>query len=155
MIMRGISFLLDNGYNQYLWKIFQFCDLLNYTWYISQDEILYFDFENQKVCSDFFTQKILTGREFKDQILKNQYYIYLANIQAYPLGEKKDNIITYNDFEKSKCEIIFLCCDGRYVDLYSKDKQYLEKVFDMCKKSNLTFVEYITDKNDKRREMRI
>ena len=53
--MRGISFLLDNGYNQYLWKIFQFCDLLNYTWYISQDEILYFDFEKQKVCSDFFT----------------------------------------------------------------------------------------------------
>lgn len=87
--MRGISFLLDNGYNQYLWKIFQFCDLLNYTWYISQDEILYFDFEKQKVCSDFFTQKILTGREFKDQILKNQYYIYLANIQAYSIGRKK------------------------------------------------------------------
>lgn len=153
--MRGVSFLIPNEYNNYLWKIFINLSLSNYTWYIEQEELLYFNEKEGKVCSNLFTSDILTGAEFEKCITKNDYYIHLANIQAYPKNTKKEDILTYEDFIKSKCEMILLCADSEYVDLYSKNKEFLKKVFEMSIQNGFKNIEYITDENDERTALRL
>lgn len=153
--MRGTRFFIPNEYNKYLWEIFKFVDLLKYTWYISQEEILYFNEKEGKVCSDFFTSHTLTGSQFKECINKTNYYLYSVNIQAYPIGTEKEDIFTYDDFIKSKCEILLLCADAKYVDLYSKDEEYLKNIYDMCIRNKFENVEYITHENDERTGLRI
>lgn len=148
--MRGVSFRIPSEYNKYLWKIFECVDYSKYTWYISQDEILYFDEREGKASSNFFQKKVLTGKEFQECITKTDYYIYLVNIQAYPTNGEKIDIVTYDDFKKSKCEILFLCADSEYIDLYSKNDEYTKKVFDLCIRNEWKDVKYITDMNDER-----
>jgi hypothetical protein len=153
--MRGVRFHLLNEYNQYLWEIFKFLDILKYTWYISQTEILYYNKKEGKVCSDFFPSDKLTGAEFKECIARNEYYVYLANIQAYPLNTEREEILTYDEFERSRCETILLCADSIYVDLYSKNKAFLKNVYDMGIQIGFKNVEYITNSNDERTGLRL
>ena len=148
--MRGVTFRIPNEYNRYLWEIFKFIDFSKYTWYIHQHEIFYFNKEEGRICSNFFRSNILSGTEFKEYITKTDYYIYLANIQAYPKNSEKENIITYTDFIKSKCEIVLLCADSTYAHLYSKNKEYIKNVYELCVKNRFENVEYITDENDER-----
>lgn len=153
--MRGISFHIPTKYSRYLWEIFKFINFTEYTWYIDQEEILYFNEKEEIADSDFFTSNILTGAEFKERISRNDYYVYLANIQAYPINAKKEDILTYDDFKKSECEIILLCADSKYVDLYSKSEEYIRNVYDMCIQNKFENAKYITDENDERTGLRL
>jgi len=152
--MRGIRFFVPKKYDKYLWRIFELLDCMEYTWYISQDEVLFFDETERKVRNDFFENWSLNGEDFIKKIVECNYFICSVNIQAYPVGALKDNISisisTYNDFIRSNCEIVLLCVDSKHVDLYSKNQVFTSEVFEMCNQNSFENVEYITDKNDER-----
>lgn len=148
--MRGIRFFIPKKYDKYLWRIFELLDCMEYTWFVDQDEVLFFDETESKVRNDFFENWSLRGEDFVKKIVECNYYIYSVNIQAYPVGALKDNISTYNDFIRSNCEIVLLCVDSKHVDIYSKNQAFTDKVFEMCKQNSLGNAEYITDENDER-----
>lgn len=153
--MRGIRFYIRKEYGKYLWEILKPIDFLKYTWYVDQDEILFFNKKEGKVFNNFFTRDIFTGEEFKKCITKDNYFICSVNIQAYPIDDPKDNILSYDDFKKSKCEILLLCVDSKYVELYSKNDIFIKRLFHMCMQNEYQNVEYITDENDDRAELRL
>ena len=148
--MRGIRFFIPKKYDKYLWRIFELLDCMEYTWYISQDEVFFYDETESKVSNDFFESRSLHSENFIKKIAECNYLIYLVNIQAYPVGALKDNILTYDDFIRSNCEMVLLCVDSKYVDLYSKNDEFTSKVFEMCIQNRFKKVEYITDENDER-----
>lgn len=153
--MRGVRFCIPNEYAQFLWEILKFINFENYTWYSEQVEILYFNEMEGKACNDFFASDCLTGAEFKERITREDYYLSSVNIKAYPLNAKKESILTYDDFSKSQCEIIVLCTDSEYVDCYSKNEAFCEKVYTMCLQHGFQNVEYITEINDERTGLRV
>lgn len=153
--MRGVSFCIPSKYSKYLWDILKFIDFSKYSWFIEQEEILYFNEKKGKPDSDFFTNNILTGDEFKKRITDDDYYIYLANIKAYPVNEKVENIVVYDDFIKGCCEMLLLCADSKYIDLYCKSEEYIKTIYDMSIQNGFENVEYITDENDARTRLRL
>lgn len=153
--MRGIRFLVNNEYSDYLSKILECTDIIKYTWYIDQDEILFFDDNKGAVSNDFFDKSVLTGKELNEYIKRKNYCVISANIKAYPSDELKNDIKTYDDFKRSKCEIILLFCDVIYVDFYCKNNEIIKKVYEVCKRNKFKDVEYITDENDCRTRLSV
>ncbi len=148
--MRGIRFRVPTEYNKYLWIIFQRIDIDSYVWYVSQDEILYFDIETQKVRGDLLKQRVYLGSELKKELTSTDYLINLANIQAYPIGSSKEDVCFYSDFLSSKCELVFLCADCNYIDIYCKNLDFINIIYNICLENHFSDIEYITDENDTR-----
>lgn len=152
--MRGIRFTTPNKYDKFLYLIFKNVPFDQYAWHVDQTEIIYYDKIHNRVSEDFFNHKILSGSDFKEAILRDNYYVYLANIQAYPLNSSHDSILSYYDFLRSKCQILLLCADATYYDLYCKNQSLLNDIYMACK-----FVfkdtEYITAENDSRTILRL
>lgn len=146
--MRGISFLVNSEYNNYIGKILQCTDLAQYTWCIDEDEVLVFDENKGRVCEQFFSNLILTGREFEEIVTQKEYYVVQVNMKAYPPNAPRSDIQTYSDFVKSKCEVVLLISDAIYVELYCKNREYIENVRELCRQNDFKNVEYITDEND-------
>ena len=76
-------------------------------------------------------------------------------MQAY--SNKKDirRIINYDDFLESKCELIILIDDNKYIDIYTKDKELIE-IFNITAKENgFKNIECITKENDKYKDFQL
>ena len=150
MKKRGVSFELSANYEAHFDKLFKKIDLSQYAFYLSDNEILYF---NEKIGradnKGLFDVGRYDGVEFEGLIKDKDYYVIHARIFATPLDQKidPDNIRHYEDFVNSPCEIAFLCADS-FVELYAKDEAVVEKIASNCKTNNLQGIEYITDEND-------
>lgn len=148
--MRGVRLKLPVEYNRYLSLLLAPIKFTSYDWYVSQDEIVFYDELTRKVCNDMLNKDEYPGDEFKKVIANKDYLIYLANIQAYPMGATKSEIRTYDDFVKSKCQLVFLCADSEFVDIYCKDKDVIKEIYNICISNDFNEVEFITDDNDVR-----
>lgn len=146
--MRGVRLKLPIEYNKYLSLLLAPINFNLYNWYVCQDEIVFFDELTQKPCTNMLNKDKYSGDEFKKVIDSKDYLIYLANIQAYPIGAAKSEIRTYDDFMKSKCRLIFLCADSEFVDIYCKDKDVIKEIYKICISHEFSEVDIITDDND-------
>jgi hypothetical protein len=117
---------IKNGYGNFLYQIFNGINLLNYIWKINTDDVLYD--ENQGI----FDGDILEGESFYKCISKDHYYMIFVDIKAYPIGDECTVIKTIDDFLASSCELVFLCTDSTFIEVYCKDSIILDKIYSNC-----------------------
>ena len=140
--MIGLDIRVKNEYSNYLYKIFNEIDFLNYVWKINTDDFLYLEDGNKK--EDFFKSNVLSGGEFFKSISRDSYYMIFTDIKAYHIGNDCSEIKTFKDFLESNCELALLCTDSTFIEFYCKDKDILEKVYNNCMNNNFEHVKYVT-----------
>lgn len=144
----GIEFKIPNEYGRFLREILEQINLDKYIWKIEEDEIYVND--NKESNDDFlFKNSMYKNADFKRIIAQEDYYIVFANIKLYI---KQDNIIinTYKDFMESSCILILLITDSEFVEIYSKDENLLDEIYDNALKNKFCNICYITKDNFKR-----
>lgn len=142
--MRGISFKTKESYGSILWKILFGIDAKKFCWDISEDEI--YEEEDKPI----FEKSYVDGATFLKKIQEEKYMVVFANIKAYLSGDKPNDIKNYDDFVKSKCELIILCADLYYYEIYAKDTLTIEIIKSNAIKNGMYDIEYITKENDGR-----
>lgn len=152
-MIRGLHLTSFNQYNNYLFTIFSSVNCEDYQWFITEDEI-YTKTANQ--LSPLFEKKELSGFNFLQLIKDNLYYLIFINIQAY----KKENTAApiffknYQEFYNSDCNLILLCTDSIYFDIYCKNIDILENIAERCRNHFLD-VHFITEQNDSRTRLSV
>ncbi|WP_379968230.1 DUF2691 family protein [Ectobacillus sp. sgz5001026] len=126
------------------------CDL--YNWDIGYTET--HRYENNRMIHDsiFEEQDVLDGRELERVVNKHTYLAIFAELKAFPKTAIVSDIADYEDFVNSECEIIVLLVDCAYVDVYCKDINLTEEVYQYAQQKGYTDIEYI-DENDSRYKM--
>lgn len=64
---------------------------------------------------------------------------------CYPVGASHVPISTFAEFENSLCETVILVIDGFFIEIYSKNSQYLKDVMDFLQRQSTDIVkaEYV------------
>lgn len=140
--MIGLDIKVKNGYNNYLYKIFDGIDLLNYSWEIITDDIIYT--ENEDLKQGLFGTDVLNGEKFFKCISRDSYYMIFVDIKAYPVSSERIEIKTFEDFSKSNCKMVLLCVDSEYIKFYCKDITVLDKVYNNCTGKDFEKVQYLS-----------
>jgi len=138
--MIGVDIRVENKYGNYLYRLFNGINLLNYVWEINFEDFLYS--EDGEIKENFFGADVLNGEDFSKCISRDSYYMIFSDIKAYPLGSERIEIKTFEDFIKSNCEIVFLCTDSAFIEFYSKNREILEKVYENCITNDFEKVEF-------------
>lgn len=125
--MFGLDIELPYSYGNYLLEILNGIDIENLFWDICHEEIL---------CNNkeyLFQNKYMDGESFKKIIGAEKYFIIFIDLKAYKTASKNyKNIEKFEDFIKSDCEIVILCTDSIYLEVYCKDAYMLKKIIDNC-----------------------
>ena len=103
---------------------------------------------------DYITfNKIINGKELKQFLeQKRNYSIISINAKASYLPYDK-TIYSYQDFIQSPFEIILLCADDVFYEIYSKDTEFIKRVKEIAVKNNFANIQYIISENDNRSHM--
>lgn len=117
-------------------------DLLKYQWQIIQDQIIYY--ENDRIMQGIFNADFLSGEEFEKCIARKGYYFIFVDLKAYKARSKIIDIETFEDFMNSDCELVFMCYDTVYIEIYCKDMEILNIIYDNCTNNNFDKVQYIS-----------
>lgn len=87
--------------------------------------------------------------QFKELNAISRGYLWLL-MHIYPKDVTVKSIDTYGDFLKSDCEMIVLLYDSAYVDVYCKNKEWIEKMYNKLRTIAGSEFDLITDDNDMR-----
>ena len=155
--MVGLDIEVKNEYDSYLKKIFQSLNLKMYDWEIFMDETICC--ENGKLTNGLFkphlhNKNFLNGNDFDKLISKNSYYMIFVDIHAYPRNAKRTNIRKYQDFVESECQIILMCVDVSFIEIYCKDKEILNVIYENCKEHKFDSVKFVSMEQAKNRGVR-
>ncbi|MEK7015956.1 DUF2691 family protein [Bacillus sp. FSL R9-9410] len=152
---RGITVDILDGYDNLLWKVLKPIDITVFDWQAVGREEAYIIIGNELGPELFSEDKeIIEGSELKKQIKDNIYYLLFVDLKAYPKGEELGEIETYEEFKESKCEVVVLVADGDYIQIYAKNQEEIEMMYENALNQGF-YVEYITDKNDGRTRMSV
>ncbi|MDT3497539.1 DUF2691 family protein [Bacillus toyonensis] len=151
---RGIFVDIPNEYTNLLWKVLKLIDITVFDWRVENEES--YLVVRDGLGSELFSEdkKIMNGLEFKKIIKDNIYYLIFADLKAYPKGEVLGEIETYEEFKESKCEVVVLVADGDYIQIYAKDQEAIELMYENALNQGL-YVEYVTDENDGRTRLSV
>jgi len=171
----GLQFEVENKRNSYLKKIFESIDLSVYYWEIVSDQIRYEvnGIEDQGLFNscvveelkkrdmikpntterlernDYCSELIIDGKSFVKAIKMDNYYFIFSDLKAYSNNEVWGNIETYEDYIDSCCELIFMCVDSVFIEIYCKDEAILRTIHDNCIKNNFDAIKVISDDDAK------
>ena len=137
--MTGLSFKVENKYDNYLNKIFDTIDVENYNWDIVTDDI----FEGNNEKSGLFHTDKVTGKEFKKIIANENYYMIFVDLKAYPVDSIHSKVESYEDYINGNCQIILLCIDSVNIYFYCKNESVLKKVYNNCIINGFSSVEHV------------
>lgn len=140
--MIGLDIRVKNEYNIYLHKILNGIDLLEYRYEIYADQIYYI--KNGETREGIFNDDVLSGEDFIKCISINSYWFIFVDIKAYKVGNASTKIETFEDFLNSNCELVFLCTDSSYIEIYCKDKEILNKIYHNCIGDEFDKVQYVS-----------
>lgn len=118
--MIGLDIKVKNAHSNYLNKILYDINLFNYDWDIITDDFIYY--ENGELTEYFFGADVLNSEEFIKCISRDIYYMIFADIKAYPLGNERIEINTFEDFLRSNCVMVIMCVDVSFIEFYCKKK---------------------------------
>ena len=149
--MIGLQFKVKNEYNNFLLKILASVNVEQYDWDIITDDII--DANNPKDNDGIFNAATIDGQHFLHSILKESYYLIFVDLKSFPVGSKHAQIRVFEDFVNSECQIILLCVDSIFIELYCKDQQILETIYKNCLKYGFEDVEFISFENASNRNM--
>ena len=148
--IKGVSFNVSSlKSNHILRDIFKCIDVNGYIWYIikSQSEIW-----DELYSYELFYKTKYYGGEFT-QLINNSHCINFLKLQAYSEDNIFVNIHTYDEFEKSECQIMVLIYDCEFVEIYAKEFCLVKRMFEGINLLGAKNVDYITDINDTRYKM--
>ena len=125
--MIGWSFQIPNKYGQVLMQIFEGIPIEKYIWKLDEDDI--YMTLNRISYSLFYSNK-LEGEKFKEKISlpSSLYYVVFSKLQAFPTEEDVQELESFGDYFKSNCELVILITDVEFVEIYSKNKDYLATI---------------------------
>ena len=150
-MIKGISFIITQGRERMLWDILNNIDVVKYNWrnITSQQEAWI-----KKGEEEFLPNAFYEGGLLKQCIMQEHYIIFLK-LEAY-LGEIGDaDISTYEEFLKSDCQILLLIYDCEFVEIYAKEQNVVEALYETARYNDFKDIGYITDETDKRKVMDI
>ncbi|MGG5791956.1 DUF2691 family protein [Bacillus nitratireducens] len=152
---RGITVDILDGYDNLLWKVLKPIDITAFDWQVMGREEAYIIIGNE-LGPELFSEdnEIMEGLELKKLIKDNIYYLLFVDLKAYPKGKVLGEIETYEEFKKSKCEVVVLVADGDYIQIYAKNQEEIEMIYENALNQGF-YVEYITDENDGRTRMSV
>lgn len=139
--MVGLEFKVKNGYNNFLYKIFNSINVQQYEWDIITDDIIN---SQSKVNDGIFTSSTVDGKSFLNAIMDKNYQMIFVDLKAFKSGSEHIEITNFKDFTESDCEIIFLCVDSIFIEFYAKDELILNTVYNNCIKFGFEFSNYIS-----------
>ncbi|MEI3893293.1 MULTISPECIES: DUF2691 family protein [Bacillus] len=146
---RGIFVEVSNEYDNLLWKVLKPINIASFNWRVGNEE----SYLIARVGLDeaLFPEEpsVVEGLDLKNLVEGNIYYLIFADLKAYPKGEIAIDIETYEEFKESKCEVVVLVADGDYIQIYVKDQEAIEMMYENALTQGF-YVEYITDENDGR-----
>lgn len=148
-MIRGISFKISQLTENILYQIFGNIDVNKYNWY---------NIEGQNEVWDRGMNKVLFDRKFYDgkdmsECIKIKHYIIFLKLQAYDEYGEYYDIHSYEEFKKSDCKMLLLINDCEFVEIYSKESEIIEIIYNNALINNFKNIQYITDYNDKRKKM--
>lgn len=79
--------------------------------------------------------KFIIPAQLSQNELKNLQYSLVAErlvLHLYPIGVDAQEIDVYNDYIKSKCEMIVLIYDCDYLELYCKNQAWLDYILHLA-----------------------
>lgn len=151
-MLRGVTLMIPAKYGNQLADILEPIDTKQYNWYVATSECIV---EHISLNEDLLPEFQLKGSELDVRVKGRPYYINFIDLKAFPVGDEVHDIETYEDFLRSKSEIVLLIADTACTTIYCKDKDTLRKVFENAKNLGFEDVEYITDENDSRTRLAV
>ncbi|OTY18529.1 hypothetical protein BK735_10405 [Bacillus mycoides] len=127
---RGIFVDIPNENDNLLWKVLKPIDITSFDWRVENEES-YFILPDG-LGTELFSEdnKVMSGLELKKLIKDNIYYLIFADLKAYPKGEEVVDIETYEEFKESKCKVVVLVADGDYIQVYAKNQEKIEMMYE-------------------------
>lgn len=150
-VYRGIQCRIANEHGQILGGILEPIDLAKYVWKLGTSEAYVINEKSQ--FEDFFTdedyEQGIKGVDLQKRFQSDSYYTIFISLQAFP-SELTTVITTYEDFVRSDCEMVILLADCTYLDIYCKNQQLIERLYQHALDLGVTDLHYISQENDDR-----
>ena len=152
-MIRGISFRIKQEKN-ILWKILKCINVKKYNWYNVEDQSEAWHFTDDFKEEPFFKSSIYNGEDFASLIRRSHSIIFLK-MEAYEENPKRFDIQSYEEFQKSSCKMLLLIYDCEFVEIYAKDQEIIDSIYENAYSNKFTDVRYICDANDLRKIMSV
>lgn len=151
---RGVRFLIPdrNSSNHSLGDILKPIPCPLYKWAIGCTEIHLYKEDAMNDGFLFSEQNVLNGSELERAVNDQAYLAVCAELKAFPITAAVMDIVDYEEFVNSECEIVVLLVDCSYVDIYCKNTELIEDVYHYVHQKGYTDIEYI-DENNSRTKM--
>lgn len=132
-------------------KIFPNSIAKKYDWYVIDGQNDAWD-----SCMEhlLFDRAVYDGSAFYETVQQEHFVIFLK-LQAYFPNEPFVEILSYDDFRKSKCQLLLLINDCTQAELYIKDNTVIENTYQQLLRNGFCNVRYLDDSNDRRVKMRV
>ncbi|HMM06956.1 MAG TPA: DUF2691 family protein [Clostridiales bacterium] len=143
-MIRGIRFKIPNKYFHPFEEMMLNINIEKYIWTIADNQVF------KKGGEFLFTEDTYWGIDFKKIIIHNIYYVVFANIKAFFNKNDISEIKDFHDFMQSKCQMVIICCDAEFVEIYCKSFDDLEIIRRNALEHDYQDVEEITSENDQR-----
>lgn len=149
-MIRGV-FFKTRPCSDPLYQILKCIDIEKYCWHNidSQNEVW-----GRPQGTIFFEKDYYTGQDFLQQIQSNHFIVFLK-LQAYFNDSSFFDIQSYEQFQKSDCQLLLLVYDCESVAVYAKDQMIAGTIYENALKNNYMEIEYITETNDARTKMNV
>jgi hypothetical protein len=144
----GVRFEISNEYGKFISDVLQPFNYIQYKWQINNDEI-YVIHDGKFTHEWLFTENLIYEFEFFNLVNDNIYYMIFSTLKAFPKEETPIKIDTYEEFVKSKCELIMMVADSSYVELHCKDISLIDKLYNNAKTKGYENIKYIYSKDYK------
>lgn len=147
-MIRGIALEITKKLENLLEIVLEGINVLEYSWYNieSQKEAWSLTAYGEK---EFLEHSLYRGGEFKSHISKKHFIIFLK-LEAYLEDTKNFDIHTYREFQNSDCKILILIYDCKNIEIYVKDGEVLQSIYESIEGKDCCEIEFITDDNDGR-----
>ncbi|RUS45366.1 DUF2691 family protein [Cohnella sp. AR92] len=152
---RGIQLEIPNEWGNHLGEVLEPFDISRFDWYIGGEEA-YQDVEGGEMEPLFQGETYgMKGRDLDEILNSKRYYIIFGNFKAYPQDASIEDVLTYEEFLNSRCQLIVLVVDCSYVAIYCKDTVMLTHLYRNALEKGFENVVYITDENDARTRLSV
>jgi hypothetical protein len=149
--LTGISFKTQIGYSNYLSQIFDSIDVTKYKWLIVTDDMVYP--QNTQMSESIFDSDIVSGESFQNSLNKDDYQMIFVDLKAFSVGGEISNVETYHDFINSDCQLVLLCVDSMFFEIYCKEVDIIEKIRRNCIANQFENIKFIEPEDAARRSM--
>ena len=140
--MRRGVFFIENNAEKFFLHMNTLLDIPKYEWYVDDVELNYIHFPSGKY----------SGLEFQS-MLSELTSLSFARIRRYPIGTSIKDIDSYEEYVASNCDLMILFYDGGEYEIFAKENELLQKIFDFCMDHGFEDVAYIGNADNERSYM--